>query len=205
MTDRGGRTWHYIGLALWALAAGGCSAMLPQLQAPTLTVTAIEFAGGDLQQQQMHLTLHVVNPNAREIAVRGIDCSFEVEGQPFAHGSTDAAFTLPASGETDFGLNVTANLNNALMALAGGFGHTWWTIIYTVRFIWPAAWCATSHSIRRVAFASRAGACAAGVRRPQRSGAPAGSRRNPAPCRCAPADARPCCRDTDPARCRWPT
>ena len=76
-----------------------------------------------MQQQQMHLTLHVVNPNAREIAIRGIDCTIELEGQPFAQGSTEAAFTLPASGETDFGLNVTANLNNALVALAGGLGH----------------------------------------------------------------------------------
>lgn len=110
-------------LALWCAFACGCTALAPHLQPPTLTVTAIEFAGGDLQRQQMHLTLHVVNPNARDIAIRGIDCSFEVEGQPFAQGATDAAFTLPASGETDFGLNVTANLNSALLALAGGFGH----------------------------------------------------------------------------------
>jgi LEA14-like dessication related protein len=109
--------------ALSGLIACGCAAMLPRLQAPTLTVTAIEFAGGSMQQQQLHLSLHVMNPNAREIAIRGIDCSFEIEGQPFAQGSTEAAFTLPASGETDFALNVTANLNNALLALAGGFGH----------------------------------------------------------------------------------
>lgn len=110
-------------LALACIAFGGCAAMLPKLQAPTLTVTGVTFLGGNLQQQQLHLTLHVVNPNARTIAIRGIDCWFEVEGRPFAQGATDAAFTLPASGETDFGLNVTANLNNALTALAGGFGH----------------------------------------------------------------------------------
>jgi LEA14-like dessication related protein len=123
MTNRNARVSLAGLLALWCVIACGCAAVVPHLQPPTLTVTAIEFAGGDLQRQQMHLTLHVVNPNARDIAIRGIDCSFEVEGQPFAQGSTDAAFTLPASGETDFGLNVTANLNNALMALAGGFGH----------------------------------------------------------------------------------
>jgi LEA14-like dessication related protein len=110
-------------LALCCMVVCGCAAVVPHLQPPTLTVTAVDFTGGDLQRQQLHLTLHVVNPNARAIAIRGIDCSFEVEGQPFAQGSTDAAFTLPASGETDFGLNVTANLNSALTALAGGFGH----------------------------------------------------------------------------------
>jgi len=123
MTNRNARMPLAGLLVLWCVITCGCAAMVPHLQPPTLTVTAIEFAGGDLQRQQMHLTLHVVNPNARDIAIRGIDCSFEVEGQPFAQGSTDAAFTLPASGETDFGLNVTADLNSALMALAGGFGH----------------------------------------------------------------------------------
>jgi LEA14-like dessication related protein len=110
-------------LACAGLLLGGCAGLLPKLQAPTLTVTGVAFGGGSLQQQQMHLTLHVVNPNAREIAIRGIDCSFEINGQPFAQGSTEAAFTLPASGETDFGLNVTANLSSALGALAVGFGH----------------------------------------------------------------------------------
>jgi len=113
--------------SLRLLCAGllcGCATIVPQLQPPLLTVTAIAFAGGTLQQQQMHLTLHVVNPNARAIAVRGIDCRLELEGQLTAAGASDAAFTLPASGETDFGLNVTANLNNVLLALSSGFSHS---------------------------------------------------------------------------------
>jgi LEA14-like dessication related protein len=123
MENRRG-SWRLAGLlALWGCVLCGCAAMLPRLQPPSLTVTGIAFAGGSMQQQQMHLTLHVVNPNARAISIRGIDCTIELEGQPFAQGSTESAFTLPASGETDFGLNVTANLNNALLALAGGFGH----------------------------------------------------------------------------------
>ncbi|HEY6451914.1 MAG TPA: LEA type 2 family protein [Steroidobacteraceae bacterium] len=110
-------------LALWCTLACGCAAMLPRLQAPQLTVTGIAFAGGSMQQQQLRLTLHVTNPNDREITIRGIECTFELEGQPFAQGATDAQFTLPASGETDFALNVTADLSNALAALVGGFGH----------------------------------------------------------------------------------
>ena len=97
--------------------------MLPKLEPPQLTVTRVDLAGGNLQQQQVHLTLHVVNPNARAIDVRGIDCNLELSGEAFAAGSTEAAFTLPASGETDFGLNVTANLDAALMALMSGLGH----------------------------------------------------------------------------------
>ncbi len=102
---------------------GACAAMLPRLEPPQLTVTRVDLVGGDLQQQQVHLTLHVVNPNARAIDVRGIDCNLDLNGEAFAAGSTEAAFTLPASGSTDFGLNVTANLDAALVALLSGLGH----------------------------------------------------------------------------------
>jgi LEA14-like dessication related protein len=103
--------------------AAGCATLVPKLEPPVLTVTRVELGGGSLDQQQLHLTVHVVNPNARQIKVRGIDCNLELSDQAFATGATDAAFTLPASGETDFGLNVTANLNTALLALLGGLGH----------------------------------------------------------------------------------
>lgn len=112
-----------IALLLGCSLAAGCASMLPKLEPPVLSVTRIDIAGGTIDQQQLHLTLHVVNPNAREIKVRGIDCNLELSGQAFATGSTDAAFTLPASGETDFGLNVTANLNTALLAVLSGLGH----------------------------------------------------------------------------------
>ena len=112
-----------LALALAALLLQSCVSMAPKLQPPTLTVTSITLAGGSLDRQQMHLTLHVVNPNAREISIRGIECQVDLEDQPFASGTTDAAFALPASGEADFGLNVTANLNNALAALVSGLTH----------------------------------------------------------------------------------
>ncbi len=101
----------------------GCAALVPKLQAPQLTVSEVELQGGNSQQQQLRLTLHVVNPNTREIAVRGIECTLELEGRSFAEGVTDAAFTLPARGETDFVLDVTAHLHDALTLLAGGLLH----------------------------------------------------------------------------------
>jgi len=105
------------------LLLAGCATLVPKLEPPTLTVTGIEIGGGTIERSQVHLMLHAVNPNDREIKVRGIDVNLELSGQPFATGSTDAAFTLPASGATDFGLDVTANLNTALAALLSGLGH----------------------------------------------------------------------------------
>ena len=105
-------------LALWLALSysvlAGCAALVPKLEAPQLQLTGVTLAGGDAQQQQFRLTLHVVNPNQRVIEVRGIECALEIEGQPIAQGTTAAAITLPAMGETDFDLNVSAHLNDAL-------------------------------------------------------------------------------------------
>src|ERR1700680_4724645 len=111
-------------LALMALMANivvalaGCASMLPKLEAPTVALTAVVVGGGNLQQQQIRLTFHATNPNNRAIPIRRIECNLELEGTAFAQGATDAPFTLPASGEADFDLNVTANLNSVLAVLA---------------------------------------------------------------------------------------
>ncbi|HEY4972454.1 MAG TPA: LEA type 2 family protein [Steroidobacteraceae bacterium] len=110
-------------LAMMLGVLAGCASMLPKLQAPTLVVTGVVFGGGNPQQQQIRLTFHATNPNNRAIPIRRIECNLELEGGAFAQGATDAAFTLPAQGEADFDLNVTANLNTVLTALAGSFGH----------------------------------------------------------------------------------
>jgi LEA14-like dessication related protein len=109
--------------AMLLVALAGCASMLPKLQPPTLAVTAVVIGAGNAQQQQIRLTLHAVNPNDRASPIRSIECNLELEGAPFAQGTTDAAFTLPALGETDFDLNVTANVNSVLAALVSGFGH----------------------------------------------------------------------------------
>jgi LEA14-like dessication related protein len=115
--------WRLFWLATIGAALAGCASMLPKLQPPQLAVTAVQIGGGNIQQQQIRLTFHATNPNDRAIAIRRIDCNLELQGTAFAQGTTDAAFTLPALGETDFDVNVTANLNDVLGALAGGFGH----------------------------------------------------------------------------------
>ena len=127
ITMAGGR--RQARLALMALMANivaalaGCASMLPKLEAPTVALTAVVVGGGNLQQQQIRLTFHATNPNNRAIPIRRIECNLELEGTAFAQGATDAAFTLPPLGASDFDLNVTANLNTVLAALAGGFGH----------------------------------------------------------------------------------
>jgi|SRR5580693_8717241 LEA14-like dessication related protein len=105
------------------LLLSACAALLPKLQAPSLTVVGVQLGpSGNIQQQPVQLRLHAVNPNDRAIPVRSIVCKLEIESMPFAEGRTEQEFVLPAKGEIDFTVNVIANLNSALIALAGGLG-----------------------------------------------------------------------------------
>jgi LEA14-like dessication related protein len=117
------RTPFMLGMSL-ALLLCACASMLPKLQPPRLTVAGIQIGqSNNLQQQPMQLRLHAVNPNDRAIPIRSITCKLEIENMPFAEGQTEEAFVLPANGEIDFNVDVIANLNSALIALAGGLGN----------------------------------------------------------------------------------
>lgn len=107
-----------IGVALLALAA--CSALVPKLEAPRLSIVNIELLKSDLLQQQLRVRMRVQNPNDRALPVRGITYAIEVAGQQFAHGESERDFTVAALGETEFDVNVTANAAALLLRLAGG-------------------------------------------------------------------------------------
>ncbi len=111
-------------LALLAsLALAGCATLVPKLEAPSVTVLAVAVGPVSQDQQQLRLTLHAVNPNARTIAVRGIDCTLELSGAQVAQGMTTQAFALPANGAIDFDVDVTADLATAVRILAGNLSH----------------------------------------------------------------------------------
>ena len=105
------------------LCLGGCRTLAPRLVPPTLAVTAVRLQGGGLRHEQVQLQVHVSNPNDRTISVRSIVANVDLAGMPFASGTSEAPFTLPANGDTSFVLDVTADVSRALLVMAGGLGH----------------------------------------------------------------------------------
>jgi LEA14-like dessication related protein len=107
------------GLVPALLAAGllGACALAPKFEAPQLSVTDVQVLSADLLQQKLRVRMHVQNPNDRPLPIKGIVYTIEVEGQQFASGESVASFVVPALGESDFDMNVTANLASTLMKL----------------------------------------------------------------------------------------
>lgn len=104
------------GLMLALLAA----CVVPRLQEPHLDVVDVELVRGDLLRQELRVRMRVQNPNDRALPVRGISYEVELAGEPFAHGQSERDFVVPANGETEFDVSVSANAAAVLLRLLGG-------------------------------------------------------------------------------------
>ena len=102
-----------------AVSMAGCS-LVGHWQTPTLAVVSVQMGHSDLWQQHLLVRMSVHNPNDRELPVQGLDYTLEVNGEECAHGESGAAFVVPAHGDAEFDMNVTANAAAALLRM---FAH----------------------------------------------------------------------------------
>lgn len=107
-------------LALTGLCSGaalltGCSLFVPKFDKPTFEVVGITLGRSDLLQQHLVVRMRVDNPNNRELPVKGLSYTFEVNGEQLAQGQSDASFVVPANGEAEFDTSVTTNMATAML------------------------------------------------------------------------------------------
>jgi LEA14-like dessication related protein len=103
--------------ALAAVLLGACAGLAPRLEPPQLRVVGLELVRGDLFEQRFKARMRVQNPNDRAIAVRGVSYTLEVGGEELGRGLSGSSFTVPALGEAEFDMLVTANFAGTLMRL----------------------------------------------------------------------------------------
>jgi LEA14-like dessication related protein len=109
---------------LWStLVVAGCASAF-KLEPPQLSVVSMNVQSADIFSQRMLVRMRVLNPNARELPVKGITYRIEVNGAELAQGAADQPFIVPAMGEAEFDVQVTANLATALSQLLGRKGSS---------------------------------------------------------------------------------
>lgn len=104
---------------LLVFTLSSCSLFVPKLEKPVLSVESVRLVKGDLFHQELMMRMRVQNPNNRELPVRSITYQVEVDGQELAHGMSGDSFVVPALGEAEFDMSVSANMAGMLIKLLG--------------------------------------------------------------------------------------
>jgi LEA14-like dessication related protein len=120
-------------LCLLLVLPAACSVLTPKLETPKLSVVNVALQKSDLWEQRMKVRMRVENPNDRPIPVKGLTVALEVQGQELAHGISGASFDVPALGEAEFDMNMTANMAGALLKLLGSGSRVGDQVDYRVR------------------------------------------------------------------------
>lgn len=113
-------TWSIRMAALAAVALAGCASLPTNLKTPEVSFVSLRAVEASVFEQKLEVRMKVHNPNSIALPVNGLDVDMELAGEPFAHGVSAREFVVPANGEAEFDMNVTANAVNALLKIAGG-------------------------------------------------------------------------------------
>jgi LEA14-like dessication related protein len=109
--------WLAMAIVGLALACAGCSGLVPKLETPQLSLVGIRIQDMTFFEQHLLVRLRVRNPNDLALPVKGITVDFELAGEAFAEGVSARAFEVPAFGEAEFDMMVTANAATALLRI----------------------------------------------------------------------------------------
>ncbi len=103
-----------------ALGLAACAGLGTKLETPQISFVGLKALEASLFEQKLEVRLRVRNPNNLELPVKGLNIDVELAGEPFAHGISAREFTVPANGEAEFDMIVTANAATALIGILGG-------------------------------------------------------------------------------------
>jgi len=102
-------------IALLAGVAGlvAC-AESPRLAVPRVAVESVRLERITATEASFVVTLNLVNPNAREVAVDAIEANVTIEDVPVGNATLKAPIRLPANGEATATLGARAGIAAAL-------------------------------------------------------------------------------------------
>jgi len=97
-----------------------CAGLGARLESPRVAFVGLKPLEASFFEQRLEVRLRVQNPNDRNLPVDGLNVDVELAGEPFARGVSAREFTVPANGEAEFDMIVTANAATALIRILGG-------------------------------------------------------------------------------------
>ncbi len=103
-----------------SLSLTACAVLPTNLETPEVSFVEIRGLEANFFEQRVEVRMRVRNPNSIELPVNGLDVDVELADEPFARGVSTREFIVPAEGEAEFDMIVTANAANAILKILGG-------------------------------------------------------------------------------------
>lgn len=91
-------------------ALSACASVGEMISAPGVSLRDVQMTKIDLSGQTFLLGFDVTNPNPFPLPISQISYGIELDGQYFAGGEADSAFTVPARSDAEFSITVELNL-----------------------------------------------------------------------------------------------
>jgi LEA14-like dessication related protein len=108
------------GLALVILPLlGGCAGLGKRLETPRISLSSIRVQETSGFETVFQIQLRVQNPNEVDLEVNGVDCELEVNGHPFASGTSAARVKIPAYGSEVVPLTAYTSVVNIFRSIIG--------------------------------------------------------------------------------------
>lgn len=107
-----------------ALGLGGCSTWFTgNYDDPEIHLQRVEVVKAKMLEQRFKLYFVIINPNKRDLPVRGLTYKVSLEGVVLAEGDDDSWFSVEGRGRAVHVVNVRTNLWAQLKPLAKLFRH----------------------------------------------------------------------------------
>lgn len=113
-------------LVLLVLALGACVTTSEKYDPPKIDLVGLEPLQSADGKPRFNVVLRVVNPNDRDLTIKGAYYEISVEGNELFTGASDKASTIPAYGENTVTLEAQPSLFGAIglfKTLLGGGGN----------------------------------------------------------------------------------
>ncbi len=103
-----------------AVGLAACTGIPRDLKTPEVSFVGLKPIEVNFLEQKLEVRMKVQNPNAIELPVNGLEVDVWLADEPFARGVSAREFVVPASGEAEFDMIVTANAATAILKIIGG-------------------------------------------------------------------------------------
>lgn len=85
-------------LMIFAMGMSGCAGLGTRLESPRISLSDMGLQQITGFETVLRVSLRVLNPNDIDLNIRGVDCTLEINGKPFARGISNTAVQVPAFG-----------------------------------------------------------------------------------------------------------